>query len=136
MQAAVCLLLVPATCLAGASQTTGFWEEMRAGPSPHSGPPRSGRQVYEYRCKACHAKNTFGAPLPGDRLDWGRRVQQGIDVLLEHALHGYRGNLMPPKGGCRNCSAHELRAAIRYMLRKSGIDPDAVGPGDGRTAGE
>ncbi len=101
--------------------TTGFWEEFHRPADPYRGPPRSGRQIYEYRCKACHARGTQGAPMVGDTYDWSQRAKQGVETLLKHAKQGYARGLMPPRGGCGNCSDAELRAAIEYMLEKSGI---------------
>ena len=105
--------------------TTGFWEEFHRSSEPYQGPPRSGKQVYEYRCKTCHGRATQGAPMPGDTYEWEMRARQGEAVLLEHVKNGFRQGLMPPRGGC-NCSDDELRAAIAYMLKKSGINIKAV----------
>ncbi|OYV76195.1 MAG: hypothetical protein B7Z66_09575 [Chromatiales bacterium 21-64-14] len=114
--------LLSATFVGYASEgTTGFSSEVYRKPAPHAGSPRSGESVYEYRCAGCHAKNSFGAPVPGDRRDWGQRAQQGMDVLLDHAIHGYRKEFMPPRGGCLSCTDGELRAAIVYMLKRSGV---------------
>ncbi|HHO67917.1 MAG TPA: cytochrome c5 family protein [Gammaproteobacteria bacterium] len=101
--------------------TQGYRDELRRPPEPWKGKPRSGKQVYEYRCKACHARSTQGAPMPDDDLEWGRRARQGIGVLVRHAIEGYRQQLMPPRGGCRNCSDAEVEAAVRYMLKRSGV---------------
>ncbi len=100
--------------------TQGYRDEIYRPTEPRKGKPRSGRQVYEYRCKACHAKSTQGAPLPDDDIEWGRRARQGISVLVKHAIEGYNQQLMPPRGGCANCSDAEVRAAVMYMLRRSG----------------
>lgn len=101
--------------------TTGFGQEVYARPVPYKGPPRSGKQVYNYRCKGCHGKNTQGAPMPDDKFEWNLRAKQGIDTLFTHAIRGYKQGLMPPKGGCENCSDSELKAAVMYMLEKSGV---------------
>jgi cytochrome c5 len=103
--------------------TQGYRDEMHRPPEPYKGPPRTGEQVYAYRCAACHAKTTQGAPMPGDDIQWGMRAQQGMDVLMDHTIHGYHQLLMPPRGGCGNCSKAELRAAVVYMLEASGVEP-------------
>ena len=100
--------------------TQGFRDEIHRPPEAWKGKPRTGEQVYEYRCKACHAKSTQGAPLPDDDLEWGRRAKQGVEVLVQHAIHGYKQLLMPPRGGCENCSDEEVRRAVMYMLQRSG----------------
>ncbi len=105
--------------------TQGYRDEIGRPPEPYKGPPRSGAEVYAYRCAACHAKTTQGAPMPGDDLEWGLRARQGMDVLMNHTINGYRQLLMPPRGGCRNCSDAELKAAVLYMLKQSGVEPPA-----------
>ena len=47
---------------------TGFLQEITE-IRVHHGPDRSGKEVYEFRCKGCHAKNTQGAPMPDDNFD-------------------------------------------------------------------
>lgn len=101
--------------------TTGYWQEMHRPVQPWTGPPRSGAQVYQDHCKTCHGRSTQGAPMPGERARWALRAQQGMDVLLQHAIEGYNQQLMPPRGACHNCSDAEVRAGILYMLNESGI---------------
>ncbi len=103
--------------------TRGYRDEINRPPEPYKGPPRGGAQVYAYRCAACHAKTTQGAPMPGDDIEWGLRARQGMKVLLEHTVNGYNRLLMPPRGGCGNCSIEELKAAVIYMLKQSGVEP-------------
>ncbi len=106
-----------------ADGTQGYRDEIGRPPEPHIGSPRSGAEVYAYRCAACHAKTTQGAPMPGDDLEWQVRARQGMATLMRHTIEGYRQFLMPPRGGCRNCSDGELEAAVRYMLEQSGVTP-------------
>lgn len=108
---------------ASVAGTQGYRDEIGQPPDPYKGPPRTGAQVYAYRCAACHAKTTQGAPMPGDDIQWGLRARKGMKVLMQHTIHGYKQWLMPPRGGCRNCSDAELKAALIYMLKQSGIEP-------------
>lgn len=103
--------------------TRGYRDEINRPPEPYKGPPRTGEQVYAYRCAACHAKTTQGAPMPGDDIEWGLRARQGMKVLMEHTVNGYKQFLMPPRGGCGNCSDAELKAAVVFMLKASGVEP-------------
>jgi cytochrome c5 len=103
--------------------TQGYRDEINRPPEPYKGPPRTGEQVYVYRCAACHAKTTQGAPMPGDDIEWGMRAKQGMKVLMQHTVEGYNQLLMPPRGGCGNCSDAELKAAVVYMLEKSDVKP-------------
>lgn len=109
-------------CAHETTTTTGFWQEMQEEVSVNDGPPRTGEQVYEYRCKSCHARNTQGAPMPGDEYEWRRRAAKGMSVLMEHTINGYQRTLMPARGGCLDCNEEELRNALVYMLEKSGIN--------------
>lgn len=106
--------------------TTGFLQEMRE-IRVHTGPNRSGKEVYEFRCKGCHGKNTQGAPMPDDKFDWSMRLRKsGLDILLKHSMEGYSNSLMPPKGGCRDCNQQEVYAAVFYMLERSGINTEEL----------
>ena len=79
--------------------------------------PKSGDQVYNTSCSACHGSGVMGAPKMGDAGAWGPRVAQGMDVLADHAIKGF--NAMPAKGGCMACSDDEIKAAIDYMIEGS-----------------
>lgn len=74
--------------------------------------PRSGEQVYQSACFACHGTGALDAPKAHSE-DWKARVAQGFDVLLKHSKEGIRN--MPAMGTCATCSDEELEAAIRFM---------------------
>lgn len=80
--------------------------------------PRSGSEVYNAACLACHATGAAGAPKVGDQAAWQPRVGQGMDGLLASAINGK--GAMPPRGGS-SASDDELRAAIEYMLKETGL---------------
>lgn len=83
--------------------------------------PRSGEQIVQYQCVLCHGQGLSGAPRIGDRKAWSARAHGGgVERLVNSASRG-RG-AMPPSGGLADLSEPELRAAIVYMLRRSGID--------------
>ncbi|BBN83084.1 cytochrome c [Pseudoalteromonas sp. A25] len=73
--------------------------------------PRSGEQVYQASCFACHGTGALGAPKTTE--DWAARLSKGNDVLLDHAINGF--NAMPPRGTCMDCSDDEIAAAIDFM---------------------
>ncbi len=75
---------------------------------------RSGEQVYNSACVACHTTGVLGAPRLGNAEDWAPRLAQGMDVVLEHSINGL--NAMPPRGTCTKCSDEEILAAIEYMI--------------------
>jgi|TARA_Y100000034_G_C6665781_1_gene292061 cytochrome c5 len=86
-------------------------EQVAAAPSG----PKSGADVYQASCFACHGTGAMGAPKKGDAAAWAPRTAKGMDVLLEHAIKGF--NAMPPKGTCMACSDDEIQAAIDFMLK-------------------
>ncbi|KPD24388.1 c-type cytochrome [Idiomarina zobellii] len=77
--------------------------------------PRSGQQVYDKFCTACHTSGVMGAPKINNAADWEERLAQGMDTVLKHAVEGF--NAMPPKGTCSDCSEEEIQAAIDYMTK-------------------
>ncbi|MBR9869929.1 MAG: cytochrome c5 family protein [Gammaproteobacteria bacterium] len=79
--------------------------------------PRSGSEVYEASCTACHATGAAGAPVVGNADAWAPRIDKGLETLFEHALNGF--NAMPPKGGCASCADEEITAAVEHMVESS-----------------
>src|SRR5690606_18290498 len=54
---------------------------------------RTGLQVYNEVCIACHAAPGIGgAPALGDNEAWAARMTQGADTLIAHALNGFSGS--------------------------------------------
>ncbi|MEL7306881.1 MAG: c-type cytochrome [Pseudomonadota bacterium] len=47
--------------------------------------PRSGEQVYQAACFACHGTGALGAPKSAD--DWAPRIAKGKDTLLNFVLY-------------------------------------------------
>ncbi len=82
------------------------------------GAARSGEDIYNASCMACHATGAAGAPKFGDSNDWGSRVaNHGLEGVYEHAIVGFNG--MPPKGLCMDCTDEELTETVDYMLENS-----------------
>ncbi len=83
--------------------------------------PLTGPQVYNEVCIACHAApGVGGAPALGDGDAWAARIAQGMDTLIDHALHGFSGStgVMPKKGGRVDLSDEEIIGAIEYMVEQ------------------
>ena len=76
--------------------------------------PRSGAQVYDTKCTACHSTGAAGAPKLGDAGAWAPRIGKGIETLYTNALKGFNG--MPAMGTCMDCSDDEIRAAVDHMV--------------------
>lgn len=80
-----------------------------------------GKAVFDGACFACHLTGAAGSPKFGDKAAWAPRIAQGMDVLKQHALNGYKGNsgFMPAKGGRADLSDDDVAAAIEYMVSKA-----------------
>ena len=101
------------SCMEGDSSCGGV-----AAASASSG-PRSGEDVYNSACMACHSTGAAGAPKLGDAAAWAERIARGNDALYSSAINGVAGTGMMAKGGCMNCSDEETKAAVDYMVTGS-----------------
>lgn len=81
--------------------------------------PRSGEEVFNAACMACHSTGAGGAPKVGDVAAWVDRIAKGNDALYDAGINGIAGTGMIAKGGCMNCSDDEVRAAVDYMVAGS-----------------
>jgi cytochrome c5 len=78
---------------------------------------RSGEEVYNLACTACHGAGIAGAPKTGDKAAWAPRIAQGAATLYEHSIKGFKA--MPAKGGNPSLSDDEVKAAVDYQVAKS-----------------
>jgi cytochrome c5 len=83
------------------------------------GAPRSGEEVYNTACMACHSTGAAGAPKFGDVAAWADRIAKGMDVLHASGVNGVAGTGMIAKGGCVACSDEEVYAAVDFMVAGS-----------------
>lgn len=91
------------------------------------GGAKSGQQVVESTCAACHESGKDGAPRIGDKQAWSGRIALGLTALTQEALTGIRK--MPAHGGSPGLSDVEIQRAIIYMVNKSGgswVEPVTV----------
>lgn len=79
---------------------------------------KTGQQVFDSTCTACHTAGVAGAPKIGDKSAWAPLIKTGYDAMLKIALHGK--GAMPPKGGNPSLSDFEIERAVVYMANKSG----------------
>lgn len=82
-----------------------------------TGAPKSGKDIWEGTCSACHQAGLLGAPKIGDKAAWAPRIAKGMDVLKDHALHGF--NQMPAHGGNGALTDAEVVKALEYMVSQS-----------------
>ena len=79
---------------------------------------RSGREVVDNVCAACHVAGVNGAPRIGDAKAWEPRAKRGLSSLTAAALEGVRK--MPAHGGAMSLSDNEIKQAVTYMVNQSG----------------
>ncbi len=99
---------------------------------------KTGEQVVNETCIACHGTGALNAPKIGDAGNWGPRIAQGYELLVKHAKEGIRA--MPARGGNADLSDGELAAAVVFMANKGGASfkapespkPDAVPAADSK----
>jgi cytochrome c5 len=84
------------------------------GKAPVAAAARTGDQVYNGACAACHATGAAGAPKTGDSGAWAARVEKGMETLVKHVIKGY--NAMPARGLCADCSDQEIADSVAYMV--------------------
>ncbi|MBX3599063.1 MAG: cytochrome c5 family protein [Rubrivivax sp.] len=78
---------------------------------------RSGEQVYNAQCAACHAAGVAGAPKFGDNGAWAPRIATGYEALLNSVIKG-KGAMAAQGGG--DASDFELGRAVVYLINSSG----------------
>lgn len=78
----------------------------------------TGREVFSKVCATCHLGGMSGAPRVTQRNAWKRRIAQGIDVMVLHAINGFNGSAgtMPPRGNAGYLTDEEVRAAVEYIV--------------------
>lgn len=81
-----------------------------------------GKRIYQQVCSICHEQGKLGAPQIGDKAAWAPRLQQNMDVMLQHVIEGYKA--MPAKGACNACSNAEIIAATKYIVEESKSEGD------------
>jgi cytochrome c5 len=78
---------------------------------------KTGEQVYQAVCAACHTSGAAGAPKIGDNAGWAARIATGYEALLNSALKG-KGAMGGQGGG--DYSDFEIGRAVVYLTSKSG----------------
>ena len=96
--------------------------EVSTGPRVH----KSGEEVVQAACAACHASGAMGAPKIGDKGAWGPRLSQGYETLVKHAIEGIR--MMPARGGNPDLSDTEVARAVAHMANAAGASFKAPEP--------
>lgn len=134
--------LIPALLIALALTACGKKEEQAAAPaqpaaeaakpaeaakSAESAKPEEqaandkGEKTFKATCAMCHQTGAAGAPIVGNKDDWGPRIAQGMPMLYDHAIKGFTGKkgMMPPKGANPSLSDDDVKAGVDYMVSKA-----------------
>ena len=88
-----------------------------------------GAVVYQSTCSQCHAVDAsipVGAPKFKQLGDWQPRMKKGMKAMMTNLYQGL--NIMPPRGGCFECTDKLLEQATIYML------PDKLKPNAHKTS--
>ncbi|MGB6006529.1 c-type cytochrome [Castellaniella sp.] len=94
---------------------------------------KTGEQVFQSTCVACHGSGVAGAPKFGDKDAWAPFIKQGFEDLVKNAIHGI--GAMPPKGGNSSLDDFEVARAVAYMTNHSGADfPEPKEPAGDKAA--
>ena len=93
----------------------------RAAPPGYEGGTRAynlahGRVVFTEHCIRCHGSGREGAPVLGDTGDWDERLEQPLDMLIEHAILGH--GRMPPRGEL-DLNDQDVAAAVAYVVDRA-----------------
>lgn len=94
---------------------------------------KSGKEVVDAVCAACHGAGVLGAPKIGDKAAWGKLIARGLSNLAQSAVKGVRQ--MPARGGNSELSDIEIERAIVYMANQSGghwVEPLATAKAPGK----
>ena len=81
---------------------------------------RTGKQIVESVCAACHATGALNAPKIGDKSVWGALIKEGHEHLTENAIKGLRQ--MPPRGGNPELTDAEIARAVAFMANQAGAN--------------
>ena len=77
-------------------------------------PERSGKEVVEAVCIACHGPGKDGAPRIGNTSEWSKHAAQGLNAMTRNAITGVRK--MPAHGGQGALTDLEISRAVSYMV--------------------
>lgn len=76
---------------------------------------RSGEELYNAACVACHGSGVMGAPKAHDKAAWSSRLGGNLKALVASAIAGK--GAMPPKGGAMDATDEEITKAVEFMMK-------------------
>jgi cytochrome c5 len=81
---------------------------------------KSGKEIVDTTCAACHVAGVLNAPKIGDKAAWATLIAQGQDTMIADAIKGIRQ--MPARGGNPNLTDSEVARAVVYMANQAGAN--------------
>ncbi|MDR0259505.1 MAG: c-type cytochrome [Comamonas sp.] len=84
-------------------------------------PLKSGQEVFQAQCAACHATGAAGAPKFEDAAAWAPRIKTGLEALVHSAIAG-KGAMAPQGGG--DFEDTEIARGVVYMANAAGAKFD------------
>ena len=78
---------------------------------------RSAKEIVDGTCMACHGTGAMGAPKVGTKSQWTSRGN--MKSLMKNAINGK--GMMPARGGDASLTDADMKKAIKYMLKNSGV---------------
>lgn len=87
----------------------------------NTGAMKTGEQVYQAQCTACHSTGAAGAPKTGDAAAWAPRVKTGFEALLTSVMKG-KGAMGAQGGG--DFSDLEIARAVVFLANQGGAKFD------------
>jgi len=98
-------------------------------------PERSGKEVVETVCIACHGPGKDNAPRIGNTAEWSKHASQGLKAMTRNAITGVRK--MPAHGGQGALTDLEMSRAISYMVSGgAAVDPKKAYSSPQQVSGE
>lgn len=88
--------------------------ELSAGGGANVG-NRTGEELFNAACAACHGSGAMGAPKAHDKAAWSARLGGNVKALVASGIKGK--GAMPPKGGAADATEEELARAIQFMMK-------------------
>ncbi len=109
-----------ATPVANVEQNIKSVAEVEVAPVAAAHEEKSGSEVVQTACAACHASGMLNAPKLGDKSQWASRIALGYETLVKHAIEGIRG--MPARGGNADLTDDEVASAVVEMANGAGAN--------------
>jgi cytochrome c5 len=109
-----------ATPVANVEQNIKPEAVVEVAPMPVAHEEKSGAEVVQASCAACHATGMLNAPKFGDKAQWAPRIALGYETLVKHAIEGIRG--MPARGGNADLTDDEVASAVAEMANGAGAN--------------